>query len=111
MNLGRSCQIILKSDKEISGYSQLAQHAIFAYYIGYGKLTPLTALPPLRFPYCNTHTAHMFSQDPRGEGGGYFRTGMCLFMVSISILSGIFDEKVGPFSEFLCLMEVSKIRF
>ena len=22
-----------------------------------------------------------------------------------------FDEKVGPFSEFLCLMEVSKIRF
>ena len=26
-------------------------------------------------------------------------------------LSGTFDEKVGPFSEFLCLMEVSKIRF
>ena len=25
-------------------------------------------------------------------------------------LSGIFDEKVGPFGEFLCLMEVSKIR-
>ena len=25
-------------------------------------------------------------------------------------LSGILDEKVGPFSEFLCLMEVSKIR-
>ena len=31
--------------------------------------------------------------------------------VSKSTLSGIFDEKVGPFSEFLCLMEVSKIRF
>ena len=30
MNLGRLCQIILKSDKEISGYGQLAQHAIFA---------------------------------------------------------------------------------
>ena len=26
-------------------------------------------------------------------------------------LPGIFDEKVGHFSEFLCLMEVSKIRF
>ena len=26
-------------------------------------------------------------------------------MVSISILSGIIDEKIGPFSEFLCLME------
>ena len=32
-------------------------------------------------------------------------------MVSLSTLSGIFDEKVGPFLEFLCLMEVSKIRF
>ena len=32
-------------------------------------------------------------------------------MVFISILPGIFDDKVGPFLEFLCLMEVSKIRF
>ena len=33
-------------------------------------------------------------------------------MVSTSTLSGIFDEKVGgPFLEFLCLMEVFKIRF
>ena len=31
-------------------------------------------------------------------------------MVSTSTASGIFDEKFGPFSEFLCLMEVSKIR-
>ena len=28
---------------------------------------------------------------------------MCHYKVSISTLSGIFDEKVGPFSEFLCL--------
>ena len=33
------------------------------------------------------------------------------FMVSISTLSGIFDEKVGPLSEVSCLMEVSRIRF
>ena len=36
---------------------------------------------------------------------------MCHYQISISTLSGIFDEKVGPFSEFLCLMEVSKVRF
>ena len=34
-----------------------------------------------------------------------------LFGLYISTLSGIFDEKVGPFSEFLCLMEVSRIQF
>ena len=48
MNLGRLCQIILKSDKEISGYGQLAQHAIFAYHML--RQTPLVALPALRFP-------------------------------------------------------------
>ena len=47
MNLGRLCQIILKSDKEMSGYSQLAQHVIFAYQMVWQ--TPLIALPPLRF--------------------------------------------------------------
>ena len=36
---------------------------------------------------------------------------MCHYKISISTLSGIFDEKVGPFLEFLCLMEVSKVRF
>ena len=48
-----------------------------------------------------------------GEEGNswYFRTGVCHYKISISTLSGIFDEKVGPFSEFLCLMEVSKVRF
>ena len=30
----------------------------------------------------------------------YFRTGVCHFMVSTSTLSGIFDEKVGPFRNF-----------
>ena len=48
MNLGRLCLTILKSDKEISGYGQLAQHAIFAYHML--RQTPLIALPPLRFP-------------------------------------------------------------
>ena len=48
MNLGRLCQIILKSYKEISGYGQSAQHVIFAYHIA--RQTPLIALPPLRFP-------------------------------------------------------------
>ena len=48
MNLGRFCQIILKSDKEISGFGQLAQHAIFTYHMVWH--TPLIALPPLRFP-------------------------------------------------------------
>ena len=43
MNLGRLCQIILKSDKEISGYGQLAQHSIFAYHIV--RQTPLIQLP------------------------------------------------------------------
>ena len=47
MNLGRLCQITLKSDKEISGYGQLAQHVIFAYHMV--QQTPLIALPPLRF--------------------------------------------------------------
>ena len=48
MNLGCLCQIILKSDKEISGYRQSAQHVIFAYHMV--RPTPLIALPPLRFP-------------------------------------------------------------
>ena len=48
MNLGRLCQIILKSDKEMSGSDQLAQHAIFAYRMV--RQTPLIALPLLRFP-------------------------------------------------------------
>ena len=48
MNLGRLCQIILKSDEQISGYGQLAQHAIFAYHMV--RRTPLIALPPLRVP-------------------------------------------------------------
>ena len=47
MNLGRLCQIILKSDEEIIGDGQLAQHAIFAYHMV--RQTPLIALPPLRF--------------------------------------------------------------
>ena len=46
-----------------------------------------------------------------GGNSWYFRTGVCHHKVSTSTLSGIFDEKVGPFSEFLCLMEVSKVRF
>ena len=46
-----------------------------------------------------------------GGNSGYFRTGVCHYKISTSTLSGIFDEKVGPFSEFLCLMEVSKVRF
>ena len=37
-----------KSDKEISGYGQLAQHAIFAYHMV--RQTPFIALPSLRFP-------------------------------------------------------------
>ena len=41
-----------------------------------------------------------------------FTNGVCHFLVSTSTHSGISDEKVGEcFSEFLCLMEVSKIRF
>ena len=51
MNLRRLCQIILKSDKGISGYGQLAQHAIFAYHIV--RQTPLIALLPLPFPVSN----------------------------------------------------------
>ena len=51
MNLGRLCQIILKSDKEISGYGQLAQQVIFAYHMV--LQTPFIALPPLRFPGTN----------------------------------------------------------
>ena len=50
MNPGRLCQIILKLDKEICGYGQLAQHAIFAYHMVWQ--TPLIAVPPLRFPRC-----------------------------------------------------------
>ena len=49
-------------------------------------------------------------QHPGGDSW-YFRTGVCHYKISISTLSGIFDEKVGPFSEFLCLMEVSKVWF
>ena len=48
MNLGRLCQIILKSDKEMSGYGQLAQREIFAYHMV--RHTPLIVLPSLRFP-------------------------------------------------------------
>ena len=48
MNLGQLCQIILKSDKEISAFDPLAQHAIFAYHMV--RQTPLIALSPLRFP-------------------------------------------------------------
>ena len=40
-----------------------------------------------------------------------FSDGVCHYKVAISNLSGIFDKKVGPFPEFLCLMEVSKVRF
>ena len=48
MNLGRLSQLILKSDKEISGYGQLAQHVIFAYHMV--QQTPLIALPPSALP-------------------------------------------------------------
>ena len=48
---------------------------------------------------------------PGGGNSWYFRTGVCHYKISISNLSGIFDEKVGPFSEVLCLMEISKVRF
>ena len=61
MNLGRLCQIILKSDKEISGYGQSAQHAIFAYHME--RQNPLIALPPLRFPGLRVvlvNSAHLF---------------------------------------------------
>ena len=51
-----------------------------------------------------------FAIDPGGNSW-YFRTGVCHYKVSILTLSGILDEKVGPFSEFLGLMEVSKVRF
>ena len=51
MNLGRLCQIILNSDKEINGYGQLAQHVILAYHMV--RQTPFIALPPLRFPEVN----------------------------------------------------------
>ena len=40
-----------------------------------------------------------------------FARGVCHFMVSMSTLSGILDEKVGPFSKVLCLMEVPKYNF
>ena len=49
MNLGRLYQIILKSDKEISGYGQLAQHAIFAYHMV--RQTPLIAIAPAALPW------------------------------------------------------------
>ena len=35
-----------------------------------------------------------------------FSHGVCHCMDSFFTLSGIFDRKVGPFSEFLCLLEV-----
>ena len=35
-----------------------------------------------------------------------FSLGVCHCMDSFFHLSGIFDKKVGPFSEFLCLLEV-----
>ena len=64
MNPGRLCQIVLKSDKEISGYSQLAQHVIFAYHML--RQTPLIALPALRFPGCLRAKAWM--QKPQSGG-------------------------------------------
>ena len=57
MNLDRLCQIILKSDKEISGYGQLAQHAIFAYHMV--RQTPLIALPSLPWVKLNNSTLSM----------------------------------------------------
>ena len=36
-----------------------------------------------------------------------FCTRVCHFMISTSTLSGIFYDKVGPFSGFLCQMEAS----
>ena len=48
MNPSHLCQIILKSDREISGYGQLEQNVIFAYHMV--RQTPLIALPPPRFP-------------------------------------------------------------
>ena len=56
MNLGRLCQIILKSDKEISGHGHFAQHAIFAYHTV--RQTPLVTLLPLRFPALHLIGAH-----------------------------------------------------
>ena len=55
------------------------------------RLVELTLL------FCNDVEEHEFPS----RGGTH----------DIFALSGIFDEKVGPFSEFLCPMEVSKIRF
>ena len=40
------------------------------------------------------------SGAPGGEGGTHdIFARVCHFMVSLSTLSGIFDEKLGPFSE------------
>ena len=44
-----------------------------------------------------------------GGGGGVthdFSHGVCHCMDSFLTPSGFFDEKVGSFSEFLCLLEV-----
>ena len=50
--------------------------------------------------------------ESRGGGGGggggthdFFARGVSLYGLILT-LSGIYDEKVGPFSEFLCLLEV-----
>ena len=41
----------------------------------------------------------------------FSQVGVPLYGLYIDPFWTVFDEKVVPFSEFLCLMEVSKIRF
>ena len=73
MNIGRLCQINLKSDKEISGYRQLAQHVIFAYHMV--RPFPLIALPSLRFPDLN----------------GNFPIDRRVFLIASSCLKSLFE--------------------
>ena len=62
-------------------------------------------------PEPSQSTTQALSNPGVGGNSWYFRMGVFHYKVSISTLPRIFDEKVGPFTEFLCLMEVSKIRF
>ena len=63
---------------------------------------------------CLLFLSFLFCYADSSWGGGliiFSDGGVGHYKISISTLSGIFDEKVGLFSEFLCLMEVSKVRF
>ena len=111
MNLGRLCQIILKSDKEISGYGQLAQHVIFAYHMV--RQPPLIALPLLRFNGYSNENAQSTIKRPDKLGDFATKVKQLNSQSDLIWMHVEFCRPVLPHNQLLCLdnFNLSSLQF